>query len=45
MNIILENFEAETIKQLINQIVDYACDNQQFDLLVVLLFLPRSFQG
>jgi len=28
MNIILENFEAETIKQLINQIVDYACDNE-----------------
>ena len=28
MNIILENFEAETTKQLINQIVDYACDNE-----------------
>jgi len=28
MNIILGDFEAETIKQLINQIVDYACDNE-----------------
>jgi hypothetical protein len=28
MNIILEKFEGETIKQLINQIVDYACDNE-----------------
>ena len=28
MNIILEDFEGETIKQLINQIVDYACDNE-----------------
>ena len=28
MNIILGNFEGETRKQLINQIVDYACDNE-----------------
>jgi hypothetical protein len=28
MNIVFGNFEAETIKQLINQIVDYACDNE-----------------
>lgn len=28
MNIILGDFEGETIKQLINQIVDYACDNE-----------------
>jgi hypothetical protein len=28
MNIIFGDFEAETGKQLINQIVDYACDNE-----------------
>jgi hypothetical protein len=28
MNIVFGKFEAETIKQLINQIVDYACDNE-----------------
>lgn len=28
MNIIFKDFETETIKQLINQIVDYACDNE-----------------
>jgi hypothetical protein len=31
MNIILGDFEGETIKQLINQIVNYACDND-FDM-------------
>jgi hypothetical protein len=28
MNIIFGDFEGETRKQLINQIVDYACDNE-----------------
>jgi hypothetical protein len=28
MNIVFGKFEAETRKQLINQIVDYACDNE-----------------
>ncbi len=31
MNIILGDFENDTIKQLINQIVNYACDND-FDM-------------
>jgi hypothetical protein len=28
MNIIFGDFESETLRQLINDIVDYACDNE-----------------